>query len=270
MTLSCNRPEKEEKMAVEPLRQQAVSATPLPAEAPQEHEMEIDLLELFYRILENIKFIVLITVICTLLMGIYTFYFVTPQYEATAKIYVLNSSDSVVNLSDLQIGSYLTSDYQEVFKTWEVNERVISNLNLPYTYRQLQNMVSVTNPSNTRILYITAKSPNPTEAAQIANEFASVSREYISQTMATETPNILSDALKPTIPVSPNKTRNLVLGFLVGALLGIGIVVVRFMLDDKVKSSEDIMKYAGIPTLTVVPVLGGAQGQKRANRRGGD
>lgn len=226
------------------------------ADHAEEQEVEIDLLELFFHLLENIKYIIVATFAGALILGICSFFLITPKYESTAKLYVLNSSDSVVNLSDLQIGSYLTSDYQEVFKTWEVNEKVISNLALDYTYLELQELLTISNPSNTRILYITAKTNSAAESTRIANEFADVAREYISETMAAEMPNILSTALEPTLPVSPNKTLNIILGALAGAFLAVAILVVRFLLDDRIKSTDDILRYAGLPTLAVVPVLG--------------
>ncbi len=218
-------------------------------------EQEIDLIELFYRLLEKMKYIVLATLSGAILAGVISIFLLTPIFESTAKLYVLNSNDSAVNLSDLQIGTYLTSDYQEVFKTWEVHERVLEKLGLDYTYKQLNEMLTITNPNNTRILYITVKSPSPQEAALIANAYADVVREYIAEKMATEKPNILSKALEPTLPVSPNKTRNVLLGALLGALLACAVITVQFILDDKIKSTDDIMKYAGMPTLAVVPVL---------------
>ena len=78
-------------------------------------ETEIDLVELFYRLLENLKFIIPAALIGALLAGVYTFNFVTPKYTATSKLYVVNTSNSVVDLSALQIGSQLASDYKEVF-----------------------------------------------------------------------------------------------------------------------------------------------------------
>ncbi len=235
------------------MTQQAASIRPYRSEA--EAETEIDLIELFYFLLSKLRWIILAAVLGAFAAGIYTFYFQTPLYEATSKLYVANSKDSAINLSDLQIGTYLTNDYQEVFRTWEVHEMVVKNLGLHYTYRELQNMLSVTNPKDTRILYITITSPSPSEASTLANEYASVAKKYIYQTMATEEPNLLSVALQPTVPVSPNKTRTVMLGFILGALLMGGIFVARFVLDDKVKTPDDILKHSGLITLAVVPAV---------------
>ena len=216
-------------------------------------ELEIDLLELFYRLIENVKSIIAAALVGALLMGVYSFVLATPTYEATSKIYVMSSSDSAINLSDLQIGSYLTSDYQEVFDTWEVREMVARNLGLPYDYDDLGDMMTITNPSNTRVLYITITSTNPQEAADIANEMAKVAGEYIAETMETDTPSELSRALVPTKPITPRKKLNVAIGFILGAMVMAAVVIVRFILDDKIRNAEDIRRCADIPTLAIVP-----------------
>ena len=53
-----------------------------------------------------------------------------------------------------------------------------------------------------------------------------------------------------------NKTRNVLLGFILGGLLGAGIITVRMLLDDKYKTAEDIRKYTGLVTLAVIPLEG--------------
>lgn len=223
-------------------------------EMQSDEEMTIDLMDLMYRLLGNWKLIVGLALVFAVLTGIYTFYFVTPMYEATSTIYVLSRSDSAINMADLQIGTALTQDYIKVFDMWEVHEEVISRLDLPYTYEEIQDMLTVTNTSNTRMLDITIKDPSPEEAALIANEYARVVSQFIADTMSTDKPSIMSVALVPANPVSPNKTRNIMIGFLLGALLAAGIVTVRFIMDDKYKTADDIRKYTGLVTLAVVPV----------------
>lgn len=236
------------------------------AEADRFSEAEIDLIELLYRLLENAKYILLAALVGVILSAVYTLKIVTPVYEATAKLYVMNSGDSAINLSDLEIGSYLASDYQEVFKTWEVHEMVISDLKLDYTYAQMQSMLKISNPSDTRILYITASSSNPKEAMDIANEYAAVAKKYISRTMATEEPNILSSALMPVQPVKPNKSLNILSGLAIGVVLAIGVIVIRFVTDDKLKTAEDVRQYADLSTLALIPVMGGINGKKRSRK----
>lgn len=225
-----------------------------PAAFPtEEAHGEVDLLELFFALLQHAKWIALGTVVCGALAAVYVLFLATPVYSATSKLYVMNPSDSAINLTDLQIGSYLTADYQEVFRTWEVHEGVIQSLGLDYGYSQLYGMVSVSNPTDTRILYITVKSTDPKEAMLLANAYADVARKYIGETMSTELPNILSTALEPSVPFSPQKTKTVAAGLLLGFLLSCCVIVVRFILDDTLKTPEDIQRYVGIPTMTIIP-----------------
>lgn len=216
-------------------------------------EAEIDLVELMYRLLEKWAIIVLSCILGAVIACAYTLFMVTPQYTATSKLYVVNSKDSAINLSDLQIGNYLASDYMEVFSNWHVHEMVLERLGLPYSYKQLSNMITVTNPNDTRILYIKAVSPDPQEAKDLADTYAEVAREFIAVKMDTEQPNIFEEALLPTAPSSPNKTKNVLLGFLLGMVVSCGIIILQFLMDDRLRSSDDIEKYVQLPTLGMMP-----------------
>lgn len=215
-------------------------------------ELEIDLVDLAYSILASWKLIVCLCLVFVVAAVVLTVCVITPQYEATAIIYVLGNSDSAINLADLQIGNALTKDYVKVFQMWEVHEEVITNLNLPYSYKQMKKMLSVTNDSDTRMIDITITSPAPEEAALIANEYAKVASQFIADTMSTDRPNIMSMALVPTNPSSPSLAYNTIFGFLLGAVLSCGYTVIRFILDDKYKTSDDINKYTGMTTLAVI------------------
>ena len=227
---------------------------PAAQRAAEQDEDTIDLLELALGLLEHWKLIAVTAVTGAVLMALYTFFLVTPMYKATATIYVVSRNDSVLNFSDLQVGSELTSDYIKVFEMWEVHEKVISNLDLDYTYTDMASMLSVTNTSDTRMLDITVTNPDPEEAAAIANEYADVGAKYISEKMKTDEPTLMSSARVPENPFSPNKAKNILLGFVVGFVLACGVVVVRILLDDTYKTAEDIRKYAGLVVLASIPL----------------
>jgi len=220
----------------------------------QETAYEFDLMEFIYRLLAHWKMIICFALAGFLIALYYTIYMVTPMYKATATIYVLNNSDSVVNLADLQIGTNLTQDYIQVFSMWEVHEKVMQNLGINKSYSYMKSIVKVTNTSNTRMLNISVTVADPKLAAELANEYAKVGSNYIAETMQMVKPSMMSTALEPTSPVSPNKRRNAVVGFMLGAVVAAGIVFIQMLLDDNVKTAEDIRKFIGIETLAVIPV----------------
>jgi len=219
----------------------------------QNGETEIDLLELLNVLLSNLRWIIAAVLIGALGAFFYTQYFVVPMYRSTGKLYVVSSQDSVINLSDFQVGNYLASDYEKVVYTWEVLEQTKENLSLPYTQEQMRRMITVNNPQNTRILEITVQSRSPREAALIANELMLVVSKYVVDVMETEQPNILSEAQIPLERFSPSKTRNTMLGAVLGGFVSVLAIFIIFMLDDKIKTPDDILKHTGMPTLSIVP-----------------
>lgn len=216
-------------------------------------EMEIDLAALGLRFLEKIHWILLTAFLCAAVAGAYVYFLATPIYEATSKIYIVGS-ETAISLSDLQIGSNLAADYQEVFKNWHVHELVEQRMGLDYTYTELAGMLSVTNPTNTHVLYITAKSPDPEEAKMLADTYANVAREFIAAKMDIREPNIFEEAMLPNKPVSPRKTRTIAIGFLLGMIAAMAVVTVRFIVDDRIATGDDIAKVGNLPTLGMVPV----------------
>lgn len=219
-----------------------------------EDELQIDLIELLYHLLDRAKYIVASSVLGAILAGVITILCITPVYTATSKLYVMNSNDTAINLADLQIGAYLASDYQEVFRNWHVHERVIQQLNLPYSYKTLSSMINVTNPNDTRILYISVNSPDPVEAKKIADTYAAVAKEFIATTMDTREPSLFEEALLPSAPTSPSKTRNIALGFLLGFIVACGIFTIQFITDDKIRAATDVEKYLDLPVLGMMPI----------------
>ena len=236
--------------------------------ATDDDEAEIDLGALFYRFLEKAHWIILCALIGAAIAGALVFKVITPIYQATAKIYIVGS-DTTISLSDLQIGSNLAADYQEVFKNWHVHELVDKRLNLDYSYTKLAGMISVTNPANTHVLYVNAKSPDPHEVKMIADAYAQIAREFIATKMDMREPNIFEEALLPTAPVTPHKMRDIIIGFLLGALLAAAVVTIKFLSDDRILSGEDIAKVGGLTTLGMIPLQELDSGEKEDGRKKG-
>ena len=57
----------------------------------------------------------------------------------------------------------------------------------------------------------------------------------------------------PTSPVGPQRSRNIFVAFLVSLAAGIGLAFLMDYLDDSVKSSDDVTRHLGLPTLALIP-----------------
>ncbi len=232
----------------------------------EEAHRSIDLIELFYYLLSKLRFIVLGMVLGGMLLGIYGGLLVTPIYEATSKIYIMGSTGSSI-LTDLQIGSALAQDYQEVFKTWEVHQMVNESLGTSYNYTDLEKMVTIDNPDGTHIISITVSNPDPQTAADIANAYADASKTFIARTMDTDEPNTFSYALVPTKASGISTTGYIIRGILLGTVVACVWLVLNFLLDSRPKTPEDIMRYANIPTLAVFPANPNLSGDREHRKK---
>lgn len=221
---------------------------------PQE-ENEIDLLELFYVVLHKWKMIILsllLTGACGCLISVFL---ITPQYESTSVLYVLSKSTSITSLADIQMGSSLTNDYVEVVTSRPIIEQVIQNLGLTdETYESLKDKVSIDNPANTRLLKITVRDPQADVAKAIADELANVSKSFISIKMDQAAPTVTQYGYADGEPVTPNTVKNTVLGALIGAVLAIGVVIVSYLLNDTIMTTDDIEKKLGMTVLASIPM----------------
>lgn len=159
---------------------------------------EIDLVEVFYLLWGHWWQILLSLIAGAAIAFAGTYFLITPQYEASARIYIVSASnDSVVDLSDLQVGTSLTADYQELLLSRPLLQDVINNLGLSMDYQQLERMINITNTTDTRILRILVTSPNPQQAADIANELVNQASIYLPNVMETDPPNLVESAIVP-------------------------------------------------------------------------
>lgn len=233
-----------------------------------EDEVEIDLVELLYYFRSKLLFIALSFIIGVLISGVITYCFITPKYKATSKLYMVSAStDSIVNLADLNLGTSLSEDYAELIQTRPVIESVIEELNLSYTYEELLEMLSVGTVSKTRILTITTTSTIPEEAKDISNALVSKAITYLPSVMETAEPNIAEQAIVPTRKSSPSYAKNMAIGSVGCLVLCLLILTLLFMRDDTMKTAEDIEKVFGLMPLTVIPE--GKIGQDKEKKQRG-
>lgn len=220
----------------------------------QNEETEIDLLELFYYLKAKIVWLIAAFAVGAVIAGLITYFLITPKYQATSKVYMVSaSSDSIVNLTDLNLGTSLSDDYVELLKVRPIFEEIIEELHLDYTYDELLDMTTIGAINKTRLLAITIESTDPAEARDIANALANKAVSYVPEVMETATPNIAELAITPKHKSSPSLPKNTIIGALLALILVGGVLVVRFIMDDTFKSAEDVEKVFGVMPLTVIP-----------------
>ena len=217
-------------------------------------DAEIDLLELAFVLLDKLHYIILCFLIGAVLANAYSYFMIKPTYQSTAKMYVVSASnDSVVDLTDLNIGTSLTADYEQLMLSYPVLEQVIDKLKLDTTSDLLAKQISLTNPENTRILNVTVTSTEPELARDIDNTLVDVSVEYLPKTMETSAPNVAQRAKLADRKSGPSYMKYTMMGALLGAFCYCAFLIFGYLTDDTIHTPEDMEKYFGIIPLTSIP-----------------
>lgn len=229
-------------------------------------EIEIDLMEIFAVLMRWIWVIISAAIVGGAIMFVYSTCFITPTYKSTTRIVVLNTDKSDdVNLTDLQVGTQLTNDYSELIKSRYVVESVIEKFELKTTYEKFVKNISVSTPTNTRIIDITLTDTDPYMAKEMVDELRNVAAVRIKEVMAIEAVNVVDEGNVPTQKAAPSIKKYTLIGILIGGFLSAAIVIVVYLLDDTIKSSEDIERYLHLSTLGLIPIMESEE-EARRNR----
>lgn len=223
-------------------------------------EIEIDLQRLIGALLNKSWLIGIVAIVCAVVTFLGTFFFITPQYQSTAKFYVNNSSLSSISDAALSISSAdisasrgLVKTYIVILNTRETLNDVIDYAGVDRTYGQLKGMISAESVDSTEIFQVVVTSPDPEEAEQIANAIAYILPNRIKDIIDGTSAKVVEAAVVAAKPSSPSYTKNTMIGFLLGFVAMCALIVLRELMDITVRSEEDINQSCKHPVLAAVP-----------------
>lgn len=237
---------------------------------------ELDLFALLYSVKKRWKMIVILCVVSTLLMGVYSFFLATPMYSSQAKIFIYQEPTAEGSTSstyqNLITSNILISDYTELANSKPVIQQAKDNLTEQgYNVAEVASPITITAITDTRFIYISATNENPEYAAAYVNEVAKAFAKQATDLMKLENVNIIEEATVAGTPVSPNKKRNVALGFAAGLLVGVVIAIVIDLLDRKVRYPEDLKKkYTKYVLLGTIPDFENVGTQKKHRHKPSD
>ena len=216
--------------------------------------IEIDLVELLGVILHNLWIIIVSGVIVAAVALLVSYFIITPKYESVTKIYVISKTNAdTMTYSDLQAGSTLTKDYKELVKSRPVLEEVLAETGIDVELKDLEAQITVEVPQDTRIVSITVEDKDPYEARIIADSVRIAASKHIREVMDTEAVNVVEEASLPIEKSSPSILKNTAIGYAVGLFLAIAIVIINYIMDDTIKTPDDVEKFLGVSVLGSIP-----------------
>ena len=227
-----------------------------------DNEYEIDLLQVWEIIKEKLILFILICMVCCTIALCITKFAMKEQYTATAKMIVVQKSDSAsaqqnYTYSDLQLSQKLAATYSQIIMSEAISDPVISNLNLYDLYgidsEKYGKIVKVSSANNTEVMNIDVTTNDPALSADIANEVVDVFEEKIYDIMQIENVTTLTDAKVPQKKSGPSTMRNMMIGGIVGLLICAAITFLQLFTDTKVKTEEEVKKIFDYPIIGSIP-----------------
>jgi capsular polysaccharide biosynthesis protein len=241
-------------------------------------EETISLRELFYTLRKRIWLIISITVIATLLSGIYSFYLATPIYSSSTQLLVNQEKNDqpMYNIGEIQTNLQLINTYNVIIKSPAILDLVAKDLDLGQTSDELNSMITVGSEKDSQVLNITVQNPDPAMATDIANTTAKVFQDEIVKIMNVDNVSILAKAKtkENQSPIKPQPVLNIAIALVVGLMLGVGLSFLLEYLDNTIKNEMDVEKILGLPVLGAIHTIGEKEkfktsyGQNQSDVRG--
>ncbi len=217
---------------------------------------EISIVDIVKILLKRLWLIIMITLLCALGAFVYTKTFISPQYMSTASLYVTNgtrvNAGNSANLSDINAAEKLVDSYIVVLQSDNVAQQISENTKLGLSKGAIKSMIKMASVNGTQVLEVRVTSTKREEAQTIANAMLEVAPGVLKQVAKVgevETLDTASEARK----ISPNVVTNTIVGFLLGLVISILIVLIQAMLDRTIKGEEDFNEHYTISILGSVP-----------------
>lgn len=219
-------------------------------------EIEIDLSRLLTEIRKKIKFIILVGIIGGAIAFTFTNFFISKKYESSARIYLKPNTTETgsIDYNALSANSKMVNNYMLMIQGDSILDKVTETLKLENKGENfVKESLSVTNETDSEIIKVTARTEDPELSKDIVSAVVDQFFSDVKAKLDVKNLMIIDQAKVEETPVAPNKKINTALGILAGIAISGGIVVLRFLLDKRMHTKEDVESYLEIPVLAEIP-----------------
>lgn len=206
-------------------------------------------------------------VACCMIIGgsamyIFSYYVSKPVYQSVGTLYISNVNKTnqqrptdEISLNEIVTSQELLKSSVEVLNTSKFYSHVKEVSKLPYSPAKLKGMVTMAARNETEILEITVKSDSPKTSYILLETVISLAKEEIEWVVEGGSIKALDHASYSSDYLPRNIGRNSLLGALVGALAGIGLIFVLELIDTRIKSSNDLSENYNYYILGEIPSI---------------
>lgn len=215
----------------------------------------LSLMEIMSILKKNIILILFVTLLSGSGIFALSYYVITPKYTATASMYVHSKLDgSEITSFDLTASQELVSTYIVIIKSDTVLDKVISDMKLNLTAKEIRKGLEASSLDETEAFSISYTHTDPKFAQAVVNKVLEIAPNEIMRIVQAGGVEIIDYAKEPVIPASPNIVLNTVVGTVMIILVTIGICIIVKKLDTKIHTETDLARFS-IPVLGIIPVI---------------
>lgn len=231
-------------------------------------EENINISEILDALKKRYKMIIAITLAFTIIAALVSFLVIKPKYEVTTKLFIgkQESKTEKYDNNDVMMYQKLLTTYAEIIKTDDLMDKALKKGNIDKETKDIEASLKVTPRADTQILEISYTGTNKEEAVDIVKN---VTDEFIKESKNL-IPNgniqVIEKAKIPENPVSPNKKLNILIAFVLGLMVSVGLALLLEFMDNTYKSKEDLEKSLDIPVLGVIPELDDEESSDRRSK----
>lgn len=226
---------------------------------------EFNISEFIKYYFSKIIIVILFVLIGTVVSIYYTENVQVSMYKSQTSLVLTRSSNSSSTSSlqnDISLNKNLVSTYREIIKSRRILSKVIENLSLDMTEKELGSRINVTSANDTELIIISVIDESGRISRNIANEIAKVFKEEITSIYNIENISIVDEAVLAKEPYNVNVPKQYAMGIGAGFLLASMIITICFYFDDSIKKPEDIEEKIGLNVLATVPKYKGKKKRK--------
>lgn len=214
-------------------------------------DFELSIVDILIVLRRNLILILALTALGGVLAYGYSKLLIAPTYESSATVFIQPTvNQNQVSYNDLMTNQKLIDTYTQIAKSNLVMNQVYpSFIKEGMTKKDIVAAISVSSIKDTEIIKFTVVTEDPGISASVTNKLVTVFIDKVNSIMQLDNLKIIDTAVRNEEKVGPSSGRNGIIGALVGLMLAIGIVFVRFLLDNTFKSASDVERYLGLPVL---------------------
>ena len=228
------------------------------------NEENINIQEIFNSLKKRYKLIIAITLGFTVISILVSFFVIKPKYEANVKLFIgkQESKKTDYDSNDVQMYQKLLTTYAEVIKTDDIIEDSMKKANIDESLNTVSGNLKVTPRADTQILEVSFIDTNKDEAASFLNALTGNFIKESKKLIPNGNIQIIQKVKVPDKAVSPNKKLNIIIAFVLGLMVSIGIALLLEFMDNTFKSKDELEKVLELPVLATIP------DHDQENRRG--